>query len=275
MIKKIFLLFCVMILLPVSIYASFKGLHPPMEIEPELLTPEGMVFIKGGCYDMGDTFGDGQEDERPVHTVCLDDFYMGKYEVTQEEWVALMGSNPSYFKGCDTCPVESVSWDDAQGFISRLNSQTGKSYRLPTEAEWEYAARSGGKKEKYAGFSDVSQLSQYANFCDRNCEFEWKTVKQDDRYKNTSPVGTYKPNGLGLYDMTGNVWEWVGDWHDESYYNKSPKNNPTGPSSGQNRVVRGASWYVTPEYVSVSNRFRNGQVERNDDNGFRLAVSAR
>ena len=155
-IKKLFLLFCLILLLPVSVYASFKGLHPPMEIEPELLGPpiEVMVFVNGGCFDMGDTFGDGEADEQPVHNVCVDDFYMGKYEVTQKEWVSVMGDNPSKFKGCDTCPVETVSWDDVQEYIRKLNSKRGQRYRLPTEAEWEYAARSGGRREKFAGFSD-------------------------------------------------------------------------------------------------------------------------
>jgi formylglycine-generating enzyme required for sulfatase activity len=109
------------------------------------------VFVKGGCYQMGDTFGDGKSDEKPVHDVCVSDFYMGKYEVTQGQWKRIMGNNPSSFSGCgDNCPVENVSWKDVQDFISRLNRQSGKRYRLPTEAEWEYAARSGGKREKWA-----------------------------------------------------------------------------------------------------------------------------
>ena len=280
-IKKLFLLFCLILLLPVSdipasASAAFKGLHPPMEIEPELLgPPEGMVFVKGGCYEMGDTFGDGIGNERPVHTVCVDDFYMGKYEVTQEEWVAVMGNNPSHFKGCDKCPVESVSWDDVQVFISKLNSKTGKNYRLPTEAEWEYAASSGGKKEKFAGFSDESQLYLYANFCGSNCTPTWKTktttTNHNDRYENTSPVGTYKPNGLGLYDMSGNVSEWVSDWYDWSYYRISPKDNPVGPSSGQYRVGRGGSWNFGPEAVRVAIRVIETSTHRSANSvGFRL-----
>lgn len=245
MIKKLFLLLCLILLLSVSASAEFKGLHPPMEIELELIAPpiEGMVFVKGGCYEMGDTFGDGYGNEVPVHTVCVDDFYIGKYEVTQKEWVAVMGNNPSGFKGCETCPVDSVSWDDAQGFIIKLNSKTGKNYRLPTEAEWEYAARSGGKKEKFSGFSDESQLYLYANFCgnNSNCEFVRKAfVETSNSYaefvlknKNTSPVGSYRPNGLGLYDMTGNVMEWVSDFHSRDYYRVSPKDNPKGPDNGE------------------------------------------
>lgn len=263
MIKKLFLLFCLILLLPVSVYSSFKGLHPPMEIEPELLAPEGMVFVKGGCYEMGDTFGEGFENERPVHTVCVDDFYMGKYEVTQKEWVALMGSNPSFFKGCDTCPVESVSWDDAQGFISRLNSLTGKSYRLPTEAEWEYAARSGGKKEKFAGTSNEGNLADYAWYAG------------DNPGAKPHPIGRKKPNGLGLYDMTGNVCEWVSDWYDYEYYGRSPKNNPRGPTSGQDKVFRGGSWNYDPVVVLASYRNWLEPAFRDNYIGFRLAVSAR
>lgn len=278
MIKKIFFLFCLMFLLPMSASAAFNGLHPPMEIEPELLAPEGMVFVKGGCYEMGVTFGDGLGNERPVHTVCVDDFYMRKYEMTQEEWVAVMGNNPSHFKGCDKCPVEMVSWDDVQGFIGKLNSKTWKNYRLPTEAEWEYAARSGGKKEKFAGFSDDSQLYLYANFCGSNCTSMWqtKTTSQNDRYENTSPVGTYKPNGLGLYDMSGNVSEWVSDWYDRSYYRISPKDNPVGPPSGQYRVGRGGSWDFGQEAVRVAIRVIETATHRSASSvGFRLVVSAR
>jgi formylglycine-generating enzyme required for sulfatase activity len=120
----------------------------------DLTTGIQMVFVQGGCYQMGDTFGDGESDEKPVHKVCVHDFYMGKYEVTQGQWKAVMGNNPSNFSNCgDNCPVEQVSWADVQQFIQRLNSRSGKNYRLPTEAEWEYAARSGGKSEKWSGTS--------------------------------------------------------------------------------------------------------------------------
>lgn len=146
---------------------------------------EDMVFVKGGCYQMGDTFGDA--DEKPVHEVCVGDLYMGKYEVTQGQWKAIMGNNPSYFKDCgDNCPVEDVSWDDAQNFIQKLNQKTGKNYRLPTEAEWEYAARSGGKSEKYAGTSSESELTDYT-WHDKNAASKAKT----------HPVGQKKPNGIG------------------------------------------------------------------------------
>lgn len=314
-IQKLFLLLCLILLLPVSASASFKGLHPPMEIEPELVAPPPpieLVYVKGGCYKMGDTFGDGDKDERPVHTVCMDDFYIGMYEVTQFEWFLVMGDNPSknkslspipsldelkadpryddltesdkgkfmrrydiakYFNGCTTCPVENVSWDDVQEFISKLNNKSGKNYRLPTEAEWEYAARSGGKKEKFAGFSDESQLYLYANFCDSNCVLDHKTKNQNDSYKETSPVGTYRSNGLGLYDMSGNVQEWMNDYYGEDYYEKSPKDNPKGPSRGKERAVRGGCWLNSPESAITYNRGRLEPPSRFGNLGFRLALS--
>lgn len=200
---------------------------------------KSMVFVKGGCFQMGDIFGDGKPDEKPVHEVCVDSFYIGKYEVTQEDWFAIMGYNPSQFKECDNCPVEQISWNDAQEYINKLNQKTGKKYRLPTEAEWEYAARSGGKKEKYAGSNDLDKVACY---------------KKNSGDK-TSQVGQKQPNGLGIYDMTGNNWELVQDWYDENYYKNSPKNNPKGPDSGEYRVYRGGSWFFDPYFQRVSYRY--------------------
>jgi len=220
------------------------------------------VYVKGGCYQMGDTFGDGSSDEKPVHEVCVDDFYMGKYEVTQGQWKAIMGNNPSYFiKDCgDNCPVEQVRWNDIQEFTNKLSQKTGKNYRLPTEAEWEYAAKSGGKNEKWAGTSNESELWEYA----------WYNSNSGSK---THPVGQKKPNGLGIYDMSGNVWEWVNDWYDSNYYKDSPKDNPKGPSRGSSRVGRGGSWYGLARYVRASFRLRSTPGFRHDDFGFRLAGS--
>jgi formylglycine-generating enzyme required for sulfatase activity len=216
------------------------------------------VYVKGGCYEMGDTFGDGGSDEKPVHDVCVDDFHMGKYEVTQAEWQALMGSNPSTFKGSNRS-VEQVSWNDAQSFIGKLSQRSGKNYRLPTEAEWEYAARSGGKQEKYAGSSSAGSVAWYA----------------DNSGKKTHSVGQKAANGLGLYDMSGNVYEWCSDWYGKSYYSQSSHSNPQGPSSGSYRVFRGGSWGNSPTGVRVANRSSLGVASRFDFLGFRLVSSER
>ncbi len=228
---------------------SNKGKTPERQIGKQ-----EMVFIKGGCYQMGDSFGEGGSDEKPVHEVCVDDFYLGKYELTQSEWKEIMGRIPSGFKFCGKdCPVELVSWNDAQEFIRNLNKKTGMKYRLPTEAEWEYAARSGGKKKKWAGTSNKAEFEEYA----------WYKMNLDDMTIN--PVGRKKPNKLGLYDMSGNVWEWVSDWYGENYYSNGPRNNPKGPLAGTYRVFRGGSWsngpglhrtsyrsYGRPEYMDSS-----------------------
>ncbi len=216
------------------------------------------VLVKGGCYQMGDSFGDGYADERPVHEVCVNDFFMGKYDVTQGQWKELMGDNPSEFNLCgDNCPVENISWNDTQGFIEKLKQRIGKNYRLPTEAEWEYAARSGGKKERWAGTNSESELGEYA----------WFDANSGDK---THPVGKKKPNGLGLYDMSGNVWEWCQDLYHENYYKNSPKNNPSGPDSGTNRVLRGGSWFNGAGYTRTEKRLSIIPDYRDSNDGFRL-----
>jgi len=217
----------------------------------------GMEFVAvpGGCFQMGDTFGDGNSDEKPVHEVCLSDFSIGKYEVTQAQWQRVMGSNPSHFTQCgDTCPVEKVSWEDAQQFISRLNQQSGSNYRLPTEAEWEYAARSGGKSEKYSGGNDVDAVAWYSG----------------NSGSQTHPVGQKQANGLGIYDMSGNVWEWVQDWYGN--YGNVRQQNPTGLSSGSGRVVRGGGWDDVAWVVRSAFRFCYVPGFRFDYLGFPLVL---
>ena len=221
-----------------------------------------MVPVKGGCYRMGDTFGDGGKNEKPVHQVCVDNFSIGKYLVTQAQWQAVMGNNPSHFKECGpNCPVEQVSWEDVQKFIRRLNEQTGKHYRLPSEAEWEYAARSGGKHEQWAGTSVLAELGDYAWF-------------EDNSSEKTQPVGTRRPNGLGLYDMSGNVWEWCKDRYDADYYKKSPQKNPRGAASGSSRVMRGGSWCLSEGLIRAASRNYRDPSRRLNCIGFRLALSA-
>jgi len=214
-----------------------------------------MVEVLGGCYQMGDIFSDGSSDEKPVHEVCVSDFVIGKTEVTQAQWRKVMGYNPSTFSNCgDDCPVEMVSWFGVEEFLGRLNQQTGKNFRLPTEAEWEYAARSGGKSEKYSGGDNVDAVSWYVDNSDR-----------------THPVGQKAANGLGLYDMTGNVNEWCQDRYDSNYYGKSSPQNPQGPSRGAAHVARGGSFRHDAEEVRVSCRYEIASGERSNLLGFRLA----
>lgn len=217
-----------------------------------------MVYVEGGTFTMGATSeqgGNAYNDETPTHSVTLSPYYIGKYEVTQLQWKSVMGNNPSYFKG-DNLPVESVSWDDVQEFISKLNAATDKKYRLPTEAEWEYAARGGRKGQgcKYSGGNDVATVA-------------WYTSNSGSK---THPVGQKQPNELGVYDMSGNVWEWCADWYGS--YSSSSQTNPTGPSSGARRVLRGGSWYSDAGCCRVSYRNNDDLNNRGGNGGFRLVL---
>ncbi len=200
---------------------------------------------------------DCNEDERPAHNVKLNDFYIGKYPVTQKLWKKVMGTNPSAFYGPEL-PVESVSWEEIQLFIKELNAITGKKYRLLTEAEWEYAARGGikGKGRKYSGDNNLGKVAWY----------------KANSNENTNPVGTKQPNELGIYDMNGNVWEWVQDW--KEHYGYSLQNNPTGPASGFNRVYRGCSWQDGDLYCRVSRRAGGSPSHSSPYLGFRLALTS-
>ncbi len=224
------------------------------------------MYVPGGTFEMGDIFGDGRSDEKPVHTVHLDDFWMGRYPVTVGQWRRFI-TDTGYFGGAfaddmaspkfkqtDDHPVVCVSWDDAEAFAKWLSSKNGARYRLPTEAEWEYAARSGGRKEKYAGGNDLDALGWYSN----------------NSGGSTQPVGRKAANGLGLHDMSGNVWEWCGDWFDDEYYAASPEHNPPGPASGSNRVLRGGGWGSTADICRAACRNRIIPAYRFADFGFRL-----
>ncbi|MBI4709905.1 MAG: SUMF1/EgtB/PvdO family nonheme iron enzyme [Nitrospirae bacterium] len=268
--KKIIslLILAVLFITPSAVFADIS----PQEAGQDL------VLVKGGCFQMGDTFGEGDTDEKPVHEVCVDNFYMGKHEVTTGEFRKFVNETNYMTEaekegGCymwlskrwerrkeynwrnvgfsqtEMDPVVCISWNDANEFIKWLNKKTDKNFRLPTEAEWEYSARSGGKQFKYSwgngasssGMADVS-------------------VK------------------IGLYDMTGNVWEWVGDWYSENYYKNSQKNNPAGPAYKKTRnkfrVLRGGSWTCEPWVVRASDRFMLAPSMRTRLMGFRLALSA-
>lgn len=215
-----------------------------------------MMAVKGGTFQMGSN--DIQDyGAAPVHSVTLSDFYIGKYEVTQAQWKAVMGNNPSLFKG-DDLPIEQVSWKDVQKFFGNLNVKTGKRYRLPTEAEWEYAARGGNKSKGYT-YAENNMPSNIAWF-------------RDNSSSQTHPVGQKQPNELGLYDMSGNVWEWCSDWYGENYYANSPKTNPTGPSSGSYRVYRGGCWGSGARNCRVPGRSGDTPGYRGSTLGFRLVL---
>ena len=240
---------------------------PIYNLEKNIVLPEiEMVFVQGGTYNMGCTYEQGNDcsdDEKPAHQVTLSDYYIGKYEVTQGLWKKVMGSNPSKFISCgDDCPVESVSWDDCQTFISKLNQLTGKKYRLPTEAEWEYAARGG------RGVARIVQQTKYAgsNALD---EVAWYDGNSDGK---THTVGSKKPNALGVYDMSGNVWEWCNDWYDK--YSISGVKNPQGAKAGSGRVIRGGSWYGNGFYDRVSSRDSRNPSYSYNNYGIRLVFSS-
>ena len=215
------------------------------------------LSVPAGCFQMGDRMGNGNDDERPVHKVCVDRFYIGTYEVTQGQYEAIMAANPSRFIGGAQFPVDQVSWNDAQEFITRLNEKTGRNYRLPTEAEWEYAARSGGKNEQFAGSNEPDGVAWYWHY-------------HDDLY-SSKEVGSKMANGLGIHDMSGNVWEWCSDWYARDYYQTSSTENPAGPSSGSTRVARGGGWNNHPWHMRVTFRAHSPPDRRIINVGFRLA----
>lgn len=213
-----------------------------------------MIHVEGDTFTMGATpeMLEPFDNEKPAHLVTLGNYCIGQTEVTQELWQAVMGENPSKTKG-DKLPVEEISWDDIQQFLSSLNTLTGMKFRMPTEAEWEFAAR-GGK---------LSQHFQYAGSNNAE-EVAWYDTKQ------TNPVGQKEPNELGIYDMSGNVWEWCLDWYDENYY-QNVEINPQGPESGIYCVLRGGSWGGSEKYCRCSCRAGYSPDLRDIDCGFRLA----
>ena len=218
-----------------------------------------MVRVEAGTFTMGATaeMENPSEDEKPPHQVTLtNDYYIGKYEVTQALWQAVIGNNPSHFKN-NNLPVENVSWNDCQEFLSKLNIITGKTFRLPTEAEWEYAAR-GGKKGRGYQYSGSNKLSDVAWY--------YKNSK-----KNTHPVGLKQANELGIYDMSGNVWEWCQDWYDK--YSSSSQINPIGTTSGFCRVFRGGCWNTGDRFCRSSLRYINTPDYRDNILGLRVVLS--
>jgi formylglycine-generating enzyme required for sulfatase activity len=223
--------------------------------------PFEMIAVKGGTFTMGSPDNEvNRVSDETQHKVSISDFLIGKHEVTQKQWTQIMGSNPSKIKR-DNLPVERVSWNDIQEFIIKLNQKTGINYRLPTEAEWEYAARGGNQSRGYT-YSGSNTIDEVA----------WYSVNSSSK---THPFGTKKANELGIYDMSGNVWEWCNDRYNAEYYKNSPKHNPQGSSSGNDRGYRGGSWNFVAQYCRVA--YRNGIFPDYSyhDLGFRLALSSK
>lgn len=222
-----------------------------------------MVKIEGGEFRMGcigQHRSDCESDEQPAHLVSLKSYYIGQTEVTQALWRAVMdGGNPSAFQRCEDCPVEGVSWDEAKSFIEKLNLKSKHAYRLPTEAEWEFAAKGGtaSKHYKYSGGNDLHAVAWF----------------KDNSLGKTYSVGKKAPNELGLYDMSGNVWEWCADFH--GYYGKDTTTvqvNPIGASRGQDKVYRGGAWNIVSQRCRTSFRYSRPANERANSLGFRLVA---
>ncbi len=225
---------------------------------------KNLILINGGTFTMGQTDPNVSckgctADEQPPHKVTVSDFYLCKYEVTLKEWKQIMGTNPSYDEECENCPVDGVSWQDVQLFIKKINEKSDIQFRIPTEAEWEFAARGGNKSNGYR-FSGSNNASDVA----------WFGLKKDQK---THQTGLKQPNELGLYDMSGNVWEWCSDFYGFDYFANSPEKDPSGPISGKDKILRGGSWYNQSFDCRVTTRYRFYPSFRTNANGFRLASS--
>jgi formylglycine-generating enzyme required for sulfatase activity len=232
-----------------------------------------MAYVEGGTFQMGDTRNEGFDSEKPVHTVTVSSFLMGKYEVTQRQWESVMDSNPSAFKNCPDCPVEMVSWDDIQVFLQKLNTRTGGNYRLPTEAEWEYAAGGGNtpNRTRFGNGQNVLDPSQ-VNF-DASASHKAAYSVAGESHPKTVAVGRFAPNSLGLYNLSGNVGEWCADWY--GGYSNNAQTNPTGPATPQTyRVLRGGSWGLNPEFCRSAFRLYSPPKTRDYRIGFRIVSPA-
>ena len=249
------------------------------EVWREPVTGMDFVRVPGGCFEMGDTFGDGETNELPVHKVCMKPYWIGRHEVTQAQWTRLMDYNMSIFNASPAHPVDSVNQADIAAFVGKLGGHhPDKVFRVPTEAEWEYAARAGSRTRFPAG-DDPSVLLTTANTFDSETALRWPRWREQagagsDGFAFTAPVGSFKPNAFGLYDMIGNAWEWCSDWYDENYYAQSPAEDPKGPAEGTVRVRRGGSWHSWPLYARSAFRNWNTPSTRYVLVGFRLVREA-
>ncbi|MBF0588138.1 MAG: formylglycine-generating enzyme family protein [Magnetococcales bacterium] len=245
----------------------------------EATTEMAFVYVPDGCFKMGSPEKDMERgnNEDPAHKVCIDGFWMGQFEVTNTQYRRFKPDHSSrdfdgYSLNRTKQPVVYVNWNEADAYAAWLSEQAGGIYRLPTEAEWEYAARAGSTKARFWG-SRADAACRYANVADRTGKkvFPWMTSHRCyDGVRSTAPVGRYLPNAFGLHDMLGNVWEWTADWFGEKYYAKSPRNNPKGPAHGRAKTLRGGGWSNGPDLVRSAFRRRHGPKYRHNYIGFRL-----
>jgi len=251
----------------------------PQTPPEEIVNSIGMRFrlIPAGSFAMGSLTG--QPDERPVHRLNVPSFYVGACEVTQEQYERVLGENPSGAPGADL-PVDNVTWHDANRFCRRLSELEGVRYRLATEAEWEYAAIGGKPKREYVwgdGATPLVDGVKYANVADERYAAKYGAAfpepqvfgGYDDGFAGVAPVGSFAPNGYGLYDMAGNVFEWCSDWYVEEYYRDASPDHPRGPASGRGRCMRGGGWANPPRFLRLSGRFQNTPDYRSIGVGFR------
>ena len=243
-----------------------------------------MIQVEGGAFIMGEKVGRGGEDEMPAHEVTLSPFYISQTEVTLSQWKQFCDESDTYwdqwndvkaFSPGNDYPACFVSWEDAKEFCEWLSEKEGRTYRLPTEAEWEFGAR-GGLQGKAFPWGDQKPDGTQCNFADR-LEFEkekdvWADQNITDGYAYCAPAKAYPANGFGLYNMAGNLWEWCGDWYCATYYKESPAKDPTGPSSGRLRVIRGGAWCFHPDLLRVSNRYGADAKLRTGFTGFRVVT---
>ncbi|MEO5343765.1 MAG: formylglycine-generating enzyme family protein [Gammaproteobacteria bacterium SHHR-1] len=244
------------LLLPLLLAGVGNGLAAELWREPT--TGMELVRLPAGCFSMGDGFGDGEHNERPLHEVCLDTFWIGRHEVTQGQWQALMGDNPSAYPG-QRYPVEQVRLDEIEEFIRRLNQLGQGTFRLPSEAEWEYACRSAGQGHRFATIDGHFSPSGV------------NTDAEDDPWPETAPVDELAANALGIQGMSGNLWEWVADIYAADAYSKHSRDNPLYSQQGPSRVVRGGAWSHAPHFARCSKRHMHCRpTVRYDIIGFRL-----
>ncbi|MCI5207679.1 MAG: hypothetical protein D3910_02535 [Candidatus Electrothrix sp. ATG2] len=252
---------------------------PPSPPKPgdtlfEPLTQIEFVYLPKGCFQMGSAKKERgrYNNEGPVHDVCVDAFWVGKYEVTLAQWGKVMGKRPHRSQGGARHPATLVTWEEVQGFIRQLNEKTGRMFRLPTEAEWEYAARAGTTTVRYWGDDISCDKAMYENAAKGSCVIDGQE-QEGKAVGGPAPVGSFPPNGFDLYDMLGNVWEWCADWYGADYYFSNPKDNPAGPDSGSDRVIRGGSWRDKSRMVRVAGRSWFPPNKRNNFIGFRLVLT--